>query len=132
MNYDFIQLLCRLYVSIEDAIQLVRTLGVCYYTAKTDIKKCLGLPPFAQSTTASSVSNGIVSSILISASPWSVHLCAKSSRQLFSGQPKYGMQHKTYILDDFPPISQEMSKQLVKFFRHLEIWPLHCCKLHGV
>ena len=59
------------YVSIEDAIQLVKTLGVCSsktYTAKTDIKKYLGLSPFAQSTTASSVSNGIVSSI--SRPPW--------------------------------------------------------------
>ena len=75
------------YASIEDAIHLVKTSGVGSYMEKTDIKS-FGLSPFAHRTTAFSVSNGIVSSILISASPWSVHLRAKSLRhsvQLFSG-----------------------------------------------
>ena len=55
---------------------------------KTDIEEAFRIVPLCPEDYASSVSNGMVSSILLNASPWSVRLCANSLRdsvQPFSG-----------------------------------------------
>ena len=51
--------------SIEDAIHLVKASGVCSYMVKTDIKEAFRIVPLCPEDYASSVSNGMVSSVLL-------------------------------------------------------------------